>query len=188
MVHFVLRTPTFRPSEPLRIEGNCNHNCNHNCNQGRGSLWLSEQVRADGVGGGAGEFFGGVLVGRQHGAAAPSELVLYDAFLDPGLEVERRGGVPGVVQARGWDARADQDGLPVVVVALWSEPPQGPGDLPPRCRRGLECWTFNWLGHDLSLGSAPRNRDGSPEHRRGGARRLQTCSRTGRELLPVRSG
>ena len=23
MVHFVLRTPTFRPFEPLRIEGNC---------------------------------------------------------------------------------------------------------------------------------------------------------------------
>ena len=119
MVHFVLKTPIFRPSELLRIEGNCNHNCN----QGWGSLWLSEQVRADGVGGGAGECFGGVLVGGEHGAAAPSELVLYDAFLDPGLEVERRGGVPGVVQARGGDARSGQDGSPVVVVAFWIDAP-----------------------------------------------------------------
>ena len=54
MVHFVLRTPIFRPSELLRIEGNCNHNCNHNCNQGGGhcgsanrfALTVSEAVRA----------------------------------------------------------------------------------------------------------------------------------------------
>src|SRR5450759_401642 len=115
MVHFVLKTPIFRPSELLRIEGNCNHNCN----QGGGSLWLSEQVRTDGVGGGAGECFGGVLIGREHGAAAPSEVVLYDAVLDSGFELERRGGVPGVVEACGGDACPGQDGLPVVVVALW---------------------------------------------------------------------
>ena len=49
MVHFVLRTPTFRPSEPLRIEGNCNHNCNqgdHCGSPNRLALTVSEAVRA----------------------------------------------------------------------------------------------------------------------------------------------
>ena len=81
-------------------------------------MWLSEQATADGVGGCAGERLGGVLVGGQHGAGAPAELVLNHAFLDPGLEVERRRGVPGVMKAGAGDARAVQDGFPVVVVAL----------------------------------------------------------------------
>ena len=114
MVHFVLSTVIFGPPEPLRIEGNCNHNCN----QREYSLRLCEQATANGVGGCAGERLGGVLVGGQHGAAAPAELVLNHAFLDPGLEVERRGGVPGVMKAGVGDARTAQDGFPVVVVTL----------------------------------------------------------------------
>ena len=49
MVHFVLKTPIFRPSELLRIEGNCNHNCNqgdHCGSPNRLALTVSEAVRA----------------------------------------------------------------------------------------------------------------------------------------------